>query len=178
MRVAKKLKRQGVSVRMTRTNDSFISLEKRSSLLQLWSDASAFVSIHVNSSCAHRASGIETYCLHDSLFQNGQSSCTIQQKRIISAWQSRLYGLGNHLAHYVHTGCLMSVQKMQPHVVDRKVKHAIPRVLLGAMIPSILVEVGFLSNQVENMLLQKEQYRSYLSDGIVKGILSYLKNNC
>jgi N-acetylmuramoyl-L-alanine amidase len=57
-------------------------------------------------------------------------------------------------------------------VVDRKVKFSVTQLLLGAQMPSVLVEVGFLSNPKEAQLLKSAQYQNVLAQGIVDGIMS------
>lgn len=55
-------------------------------------------------------------------------------------------------------------------------KSAVTQVLLGVTIPAALIEVGFLTNKYEAALLNTEEYRFLLADGIVSAVCSYLKS--
>lgn len=58
-------------------------------------------------------------------------------------------------------------------MVDRNVKFGVSQVLLGAQMPSALIELGFLSNSKEATLLSDKRYQSELVHGIYNGIVSY-----
>ena len=60
-------------------------------------------------------------------------------------------------------------------IKDRKIKYAVPQVLLGTMCPAILIELGFLSNPHESQLLGSEHYQQLLAKGICEGILTFIK---
>jgi N-acetylmuramoyl-L-alanine amidase len=59
---------------------------------------------------------------------------------------------------------------------DYGIKQAPFYVLLGAQMPSILIELGFLTNSMDSTLLQSEEHQSTLIDGIAKGINKYIMN--
>jgi N-acetylmuramoyl-L-alanine amidase len=58
--------------------------------------------------------------------------------------------------------------------VDRKVKSAVAQVLLGAQMPSVLVEVGFLSHEKESQLLNTPRYQKVVAQGIFEGIMAII----
>ena len=163
-RVAERLRRAGVEVRLTRTGDYALSLEGRARRAEAW-DADLFVSIHVNAASNRGASGHETYVLTAPGFASTGSSRP----------DATVYR-GNHhdqlsmvLGELIQRG-LVSYAKGE----DRGVKHARYMVLKEAPCPAALVECGFVSNRREESLLMQESYRKKLSNGIASGILSYI----
>jgi N-acetylmuramoyl-L-alanine amidase len=60
-----------------------------------------------------------------------------------------------------------------PTAKDRGVKSAPLVVLVGAKVPSVLVEVGFLSNAREEALLRKSEYRQRLAEALFRGVSHY-----
>ncbi len=81
----------------------------------------------------------------------------------------------NLLAHEVQNNILAQVAPLYG-IKNRKVKNAVPQVLLGTTCPAILIELGFLSNHHESQLLGSEGYQQLLAKGICKGILTFKKN--
>ena len=61
-------------------------------------------------------------------------------------------------------------------VIDRKVKHSVTQVLLGAQMPAVLVEVGFVSHKKEAALLGDYQYQNRIAQGICDGILFAIRS--
>jgi N-acetylmuramoyl-L-alanine amidase len=77
--------------------------------------------------------------------------------------------LGNH----VHRAMVRGAREKTKDVRDLGVKQAPFYVLIGANMPSILVEIGFMSNKAEEKRLMSEEYLDRLTDGIVEGIRQY-----
>ena len=82
----------------------------------------------------------------------------------------------NRLAHNVQTGMVGGVQRTYPDIRSLGVKQAPFYVLIGAEMPAVLVEVGFLSNQKERERLVKKTYQERITDGISDGIKSYIES--
>ena len=80
----------------------------------------------------------------------------------------------NRLARSVHSGVLGTVRRKY-RVRDLKVKQAPFYVLIGARMPAILVEVGFITNPTEHKRLNSRNYRDLLAKGIAKGIADYAR---
>ena len=78
------------------------------------------------------------------------------------------------MARSVHGGLLGAVRKKY-RVRDLKVKQAPFYVLIGARMPAILVEVGFITNSTEYKRLNSRKYRDLLAEGIAKGIADYAR---
>jgi N-acetylmuramoyl-L-alanine amidase len=155
--VAKKLKqlleKQGIAVRLTRDKDKFIQLDDRTSLANK-DNCALFISLHANSSSRESACGIETYFSEGSL---------LKQPNDKRDKESKVLALDVH-------DCLLRATKAE----DRKVRKEVSQVLLGTLHPSILVELGFMSNRQEAKKLSNSRYQNKLAEGLAKGIAKYL----
>ena len=74
------------------------------------------------------------------------------------------------LAVFIQT----AIKKELPKTRNRGIKQAGFHVLVGAAMPKVLIETGFLTNKSEAQLLNKSSYRSQLAYGIFKGVQSYI----
>ncbi|WP_432734453.1 N-acetylmuramoyl-L-alanine amidase [Maridesulfovibrio sp. FT414] len=182
--LAAKLKKAGFTVLYTRADDTFIPLEERTAMANI-KKADMFISMHCN---AHRSSsinGIETYTLN--LARNRNSVRVAARENAVSA--KRISDLqviltdlmlnskmkeSKDLAQNIHTGSLASIRK-QWSVNDQGVREAPFYVLMGAKMPSVLIELGYLTNRTEAKRLKSDKYLSFIADGIVQGVLEYKK---
>ena len=89
---------------------------------------------------------------------------------ILQEIDSVVFEQSMQLAQAVHKNVLETAKIKNTSVVDRKVKHKVAQLLLGSEMPSILVELGFLTNQEEALLLQKSSYQKDLALGICEGV--------
>jgi N-acetylmuramoyl-L-alanine amidase len=80
------------------------------------------------------------------------------------------------LAHEVQNGMMEDIKKRYNPIRNLGVKQAPFYVLVGARMPAILVETGFITNNIERKRLLSSQYHNTLADGIVAGIESYIEN--
>ena len=182
--------RLGCNVVMTRDKDVFIPLEQRPFIAKS-KGADLFVSIHVNASRKRKAKGIETY-IHglnasdrDAMATAARENATTMKtlKELDSEVNKILKGLTTgsndedslHLAHAVQTSLVDAVKPVQRHVADRSVKRAFFYVLINTEMPSILAEVGFISNPEEEKLLRKESYRQSIAEALFQGIKKYVE---
>lgn len=183
---------KNVRVYLTRETDVFISLEERTAFANS-KDADLFVSIHTNASHRRTARGIETYFLN---WTNDEESMRVAarenaislekmkehtnrykndvDKILIDLMRENKRNESVKLAHYVQKSIISALRDNHSGINDLGVKSALFYVLLGAKMPSILVEVSFISNPIEEKLLSKESYRDYIARAIVAGIESYL----
>jgi N-acetylmuramoyl-L-alanine amidase len=189
--MAKKLKtkiekRLGCEVLLTRTTDIFIPLDERTAFANI-KKADLFVSLHVN---AHKQSGIfgiETYFLNmttdkQAVLVAARENATSEKN--ISDLQSILNDLmlntkiseSSRLAHSVQDGILSDLRKKYGENKSLGVKQAPFYVLIGAEMPSILIETGFLTNSTERKKLISDTYHEILSEGISRGIDAYIKS--
>jgi N-acetylmuramoyl-L-alanine amidase len=175
--------RMGAEVIYTRTDDTFIPLEGRTALANE-SKADLFLSIHANSSPLTKIAGVETYYLNftdvkDALDvasrENASSQKSIFELRDIiqtitlhdKAEESKEF------AGRLQTSLYTFSAKNFPNSRNRGVKKAPFVVLIGATMPSVLAEIGFLSNAHEEILLKKADYRQRLADALFRGISRY-----
>lgn len=184
-RAAPKLRKLlGVEVLLTRTSDKFLPLEDRTAFANTH-EADIFVSVHLNAAASHRLSGLETYFLNlasdeESMRVAARENATT--KRSISDLQVILNDLmlnskineSNRLARALHKTMLASVRKTY-QVRDLKVKQAPFYVLIGARMPAVLCELGFITNPNEHQRLGSRRYREYLAESLALGIAAYVK---
>jgi N-acetylmuramoyl-L-alanine amidase len=175
--------RLGAEVIYTRTDDTFVPLEARTALANE-KKADLFLSIHANSSSSRRSAGVETYYLNhtdskESLDvaarENASSQKSIFELRDLiqkialqdKAEESKEFAARIQAALYSFSA------RNVPNSKNRGVKKAPFVVLIGANMPSVLAEIGFLSNPREEALLKKPDYRAKLAEAIFRGISRY-----
>ncbi len=187
--IAKRLKpllekKLGCKVLLTRNRDVFLPLEDRTALANTH-DADLFISLHLNAAPSHRLSGVETYFLNlasddESMRVAARENATTE--RSISDLQVILNDLmlnskineSNRLARSLQKG-LLKEMRTSWRVRDLKVKQAPFYVLIGARMPAVLVELGFITNPTEHQRLTKSTYRERLAEGIADGVAAYAK---
>lgn len=172
---------------LTRDRDIFVPLDERAAIANR-SNADLFVSIHTNASPNRKARGIETYILNwtddEEAMRVAARENAISLKKMKQVQNELGVILASlereakrdesvKLASYVQNSLVSSVQPKHPGVNNLGVKQALFYVLVGAKMPSILVETSFISNNEEEMLLADEFYRQRLAYSIVSGINSY-----
>jgi N-acetylmuramoyl-L-alanine amidase len=160
---------------LTRSHDETLSLSERTAKAQECGNVQALVTIHTNSSQSLKTQGIETFCHQPHLFNTTTYRGESFFKSLIFNVYNDIDMRSFRLAQIVHDSVLQYAKKENATVVDRKVKHQVSQLLLGSIVPSILLELGFLSNPEESALLQKESYQLLLAHGVVEGIDTFLK---
>ena len=173
-----------VEVFMTRTTDIYLGLDARTAFANKHK-GDLFVSIHINASAQPSLSGIETYYLNLTTDNEALSLAAKENQtslKSISDLQSILNDLmtnskileSSKLAEMVHSSLLSMTNKSENHTQDLGVKKAPFIVLLGAEMPSILIEAGFLTNSEERNQLQTAKYQRIVAEGIYRGIVNYM----
>lgn len=178
-----------LKIYVTRKNDSFVSLEDRVSKTARWSSRQnvIFVSIHGNISLKPSISGFEIYTLSDRasdsealaterLENAGFTPDDIEQTDSTYSLLADLIRDGTRkesewLAEYVYDDTLKT-----SHAYGRGLKRANFFVLKYNTVPSILVEIGYMSNKSEAKKLEDEEYQNKLAVGIYKGISRYIND--
>ena len=186
-RLAKKIRRElECQVFMTRNSDRFLTLEERTAIANT-KNADLFISIHTNSHRDRRAFGIETYFLNLATDDEAIRVAAIENAtstKNISDLQNILYDLvqnakineSSRLAGYVQGSMINHLKrKRYSRINDKGVKQAPFYVLLGAQMPSVLVETSFISNPRECKRLINPKYQERLCEAIVHGIKQYIK---
>jgi N-acetylmuramoyl-L-alanine amidase len=176
--------RMGAEVFLTRDDDTFISLEERTSLANQH-HADLFVSIHANSSRIRSISGVETYYLdfaktdaerEIAARENATSDKNVSDledliKKIAKADKS---AESRELASLVQQKLYSGSKKLLPSTHNRGVRRAPFVVLIGASMPSVLAEVAFISNPKDEKLLGKKANQDALAKALFAGIEGYV----
>lgn len=174
----------GVDVVMTRSTDVFIPLEERTAIANKVG-ADLFLSVHANAAPNKNASGIETYYLNlaktDKVAQlaakeNGTSLEKVSVLQAILFDLMANYKLNDsaHLADEVQKSLHKKVRGDFGETKNLGVKQGPFYVLVGASMPSILVETAFLSNLNEEKRLNDPSYQEAVAEGIMEGVRSYI----
>lgn len=175
--------RMGAEVVYTRSDDTFVPLETRTAIAND-RKADLFVSIHANNSPVPRIAGVETYYRNmtsskDALDVAARENAASQ--RSIAELEDLLHKVmmgdkveeSKEFAGRVQASLYAFSARNLPGMRDRGVKKAPFVVLAGAKSPSVLVEIGFLSNSREEALLRKPDYRQKLAEALFRGISRY-----
>ena len=162
---------------MTRSLDEGIPLEKRIKKLNKKSNPDLLISIHANSSVSDKACGIETFCLKSSLFKVAGEMKNARCHYILNKFRKKQYKKSERFANLIQKTTFASAKKINPFVVNRGIKHAVARMLLGIDFPGALVEVGFLTNKKELKLLRTNAYQSIIAHSLCRSIISYFKQS-
>jgi N-acetylmuramoyl-L-alanine amidase len=165
-RVKAHLEARKIKVRMTRTGDTYPSLDQRSAYAAK-AGADLFVSIHADSAGSSSAHGVETFVMTAS---GCDSSNFYGQSGDKSTQPGNTYDAANAVLGFSIQSNLIKMSKRS----DRGLRRARFAVLKKAPCPAVLVECGFLSNPEEEALMIDANYREAVARGISNGILGYI----
>ncbi|MBF0385564.1 MAG: N-acetylmuramoyl-L-alanine amidase [Candidatus Omnitrophica bacterium] len=180
------LREKGFRVSMTRDSDKYITLQERTTIASS-TEADLFISIHANASLARKANGVEVY----TLMELGLADKYEEQRKINHSlvYKNLDMAQGNNelesiVSDMYYSNKQSESQKLAKSIISnisrlaksryRGIKEERYFVLRNTLIPAVLVEVGFLSNQKESVLLGNKSYRQKLADSIAKGIIDYV----
>ncbi len=178
--------RMGSEVLYTRSDDTFIPLERRTAIANE-QKADLFLSIHANSSPYPRIGGVESYYLN---FTNAKDALAVASRENASSDKSvfELRDLiqkitlqdkaeeSKQFAASVQAALFPFAAHYDPGIKNRGVKKAPFVVLIGASMPSVLAEIGFLSNVREESLLKKSDHRQKLAEALYRGVFRYAQS--
>lgn len=185
------LKQRGYKVYLTRSTDKFIKVMDRT-ILANEKNADLFISIHTNSMPKEKASstsGIETFFLSPARSERAKKVAALENKddiREMSESSKNVFleslnrpriTASHKFAIDVQSGLLQAARTKYKDVRDTGVKEGPFWVLVGAQMPSILIELGFISHPVESKRLYQKDYQQLLANGIANGIDSYFLKN-
>ena len=185
--LAKRIEKEvGCEVYLTRTTDVFLSLEQRTAIANM-RKADLFISLHINAHKNKKIWGLETYFLNMATDERAVMVAARENatsEKNISDLQTILNDLmlntkiheSSRLAHAVQGGIVSEVDARYKGVRDLGVKQAPFYVLIGAEMPAILVETGFLTNRIERKRLLSKKYHERVAEGITEGINTYIKS--
>lgn len=185
------LKQRGYKVYLTRNNDNFIKVMDRT-ILANEKNADIFISVHTNAvpkEKANQVSGIETFFLSPARSERAKRVAALENKSDIremsdSSKDVFLESLNrpritasHKLAIDVQAGLLQSTKTKYKDIKDSGVREGPFWVLVGAQMPSILVELGYISHNIESKRLYNKEYQQLLANGIANGVDSYFSKN-
>ncbi len=189
-KVRKHLQRLGFRVYMTRTRDRFVRLRDRTRYANR-KKADAFVSIHANAIGSYKrdtAKGLESYFLQVTRSARSmrvaakENSVVLRAKDMISknVILNLMTGpkivMSNKLAIDLQKGMLKNARSRYRGVDDHGVRPGPFWVLVGAQMPAVLVEVGYITHPVEKKRLIDPKYQDLIAKGIAEGISNYFAN--
>jgi N-acetylmuramoyl-L-alanine amidase len=190
-RLKDRLERLDYQVYMTRDDDTFVKLPKRTEFANQ-KNADIFVSIHANAAPNKKLAkvfrGLETYYLSPAQTQRAKEAAEKENSVVLekadyytkNAYISLInrekivesHKLGLDINRYM----LRNLQEHYGEVEDGGVKPANFWVLVGALMPAVLVEIGYITHPKEGENLEKNYYQKLLAKGIAEGIERYLSN--
>lgn len=178
------LKEQGFEVHYTRTTDKFIPLEERTAMANA-RNADLFISVHCNAYKDTSAKGFEVYYLNlatdaqavrVAARENGVSAKKISDMQFILSdlMLNSKINESRQMASMVEEETLR-VMRPKYSLASHGSKGAFFYVLTGARMPSILVELGYLTNPAEAAKLNTDAYLTTMAQGLTRGVLAYKK---
>ncbi len=184
------LVKRGYTVYMTRNDDGFVKLRKRTQFANR-KKADLFLSIHANSvpkRNRHKANGIETYFLSTNRSERSMRVAAIENvdigKMEQGGMQDALHLMNrekifasNKLAIDIQRNMLGSVREQHKDVLDNGVRSGPFWVLVGAQMPAVLIELGFISHPKEAVRMVDHRYQQKLAIGISNGVDRYFAKN-
>lgn len=177
-------------IMLTRDSDVFIPLHKRAEIANN-ANADMFISIHANASYNRMAYGIETYILNWTDDEEAmrvaarENAISLKEmKRLRDELSIILASLESEskrdesikVAGFIQRSLVSGNAPDYLANYDRGIKQALFYVLVGAKMPSALLEVGFISNPLEEKMLNNETHRLNIANSIISGILKYFSD--
>ncbi|MBL7072057.1 MAG: N-acetylmuramoyl-L-alanine amidase [Candidatus Omnitrophica bacterium] len=188
--VAKKIKKlleqEGIDVTMTRDSDIFIPLGKRARIANE-NDADLFVSIHANANNNRWIKGFEIYCLTDKATDDNARALAASENSALE-YEEGSFANSSKMTEAIVWDLKFSENREESielaesiyedvsekmNLKKKNVRSARFYVLKGTEMPSVLVELSYLSNKTDENNLKKSSYKQKLAEGIVSGILNY-----
>jgi N-acetylmuramoyl-L-alanine amidase len=175
--------RLGAEVVYTRSTDTFIPLEERTKIAND-QRADLFISIHANASAESTATGVETYYFNLTSDKKGLDLATRENAASVSSisdlndmlhravLQAKLEE-SREFAQKVQQALWVNSERMNSKAHDRGVRQAPFVVLIGATMPSILAEIGFVSNPHDEKLMKRIDQREKIAEALLRGVSQY-----
>ena len=185
------LKKRGYVVHYTRSNDTFINLKSRTAFANK-KNADMFISLHANAAPnakqAQNFSGVETFFLSPARSERSKNAAALEnkgdledmnefsQETFLNFLNREKIIASNKLAIDIQGYMLEAVQDKFKSK-DGGVREAPFWVLVGATMPAVLVEMGYISHPDEGKRLGKNEYQNAIANGIANGVDAYFQKN-
>ena len=190
-KAGKELQGRGYKVYYTRSKDKFINLRDRTKYANDKA-ADLFISIHANAAPtkakATSMRGIETFFLSPARSERSKNAATLENKSDVDEMnyfskQTFLNFLNrekiiasNKLAIDVQREVLARAKSVSSKASDGGVREAPFWVLVGALMPAVLLEVGYITHPSEGELINNSKYQDALANGLADGVDVYFSN--
>jgi N-acetylmuramoyl-L-alanine amidase len=181
--LGKMLQDKGFEVLYTRTTDVFVPLEERTAMANS-KNVDLFISLHANAHRNRSIRGFEVYYLNfaqsqDAMRVAARENAVSTQK--ISDLQYILTDLmlsskiteSRDLANKIHGTTIKHIRSKYSGVGDNGVRQAPFYVLMGARMPSILLEMGYMTNEQDLKLMLSDDFLRHMAGGLTQGVLAY-----
>jgi N-acetylmuramoyl-L-alanine amidase len=170
--------RLGADVIYTRTDDSYVALEKRTEIANL-SQADLFLSVHANYSDYPSARGVETY--YTNTYSSMKARSADDEKNELEPqnvdWTNvdiqHKVRESHRLAASVQHALYGTLARKNPGMPNRGVKRAQYFVLAGTTMPAVLAEISFVSSPTDEDNLQSASYRQQVAEALYEGLARY-----
>ncbi|MDP3265260.1 MAG: N-acetylmuramoyl-L-alanine amidase [Sulfuricurvum sp.] len=192
LELSEQLKAMGYTVYMTRSTDVFIELKDRTKFAND-KMADLFLSVHANAipkgADANAAYGIETYFLSPGRSERAMRVAALENSEdmgemgafgklsFLNVLNTEKIIASNKLAIDIQKGVLNNLRKLFPNVKDNGAREAPFWVLVGAQMPAILLETGYISNPDESTRIADSKYQKWMVEGMIDGVKHYFANN-
>jgi len=194
IRLASKIRTQypEVSVLLTRSCDEFLPLQSRADFVNK-NNADLFISIHTNSAETRSAHGTEVFILGTDRMDDNLD-IAMRENAVIkleSDYQTTYQGFdpnsvesyimfelmqNRHMDQSLHYASLVQKEFTNTlHRADRGVRQAAFWVLLKSACPSVLIEMGFISNADEEIYLKSDQGKREIAEALFDAFVAYYK---
>ena len=188
LRLQGELERRGVHAILTRTGDYFVTLADRTAFANK-AGADLFISIHLNSSPAAATTGIETYYLNNTT-DRATMRLAAMENASGGAYGTAAGGDLNYILSDMRQQYKANESVALASMIEAQTAADLNAslgvqvsalgamrgpfyVLVGAQMPAVLVECGFLSNRDEAARLASAQYQQVLAEGIAEAVVHY-----
>lgn len=184
LRTGKILQKRGYKIYYTRSRDTFIRLRSRTQYANK-KGADLFLSIHANASSKKLLHGVETFFLSPDRSNRSKGVAALENKSdikdmdyfskqtFLNVFNREKIISANKLALDVQQGMLNRLKSKYSSIRDGGVREAPFWVLVGAQMPAILIETGYITHATERTRLFNSHYQDLLAKGIADGIDSY-----
>ena len=191
LKLGNELKKRGYKVLYTRNSDKFINLRDRTKFAND-KNAALFISIHANAAAnaskIKTSEGVETFFLSPARSERSKKAAEkenqgdfeeinyFSKQSILNFLNREKIVASNKLAIDVQKNILNQTRKKYK-VVDGGVREAPFWVLVGALMPAILVEIGYITHPSESKKISSKDFQNSLVLGIADGVENYFYNN-
>lgn len=175
-----KLQAKGIEVRLTRTKDEYLTLRQRGRMANAM-DADLFVSVHANATENHSHSGYETFILTPEAVDVDSRALRHNSGRARPGLDAKTCAMLDDIERSttqmrsadVAKSIQDNMRTLRGKAGDRGVRQDSMHVLLGATMPAVLVELGFIDHPIEGEELMDPKLREKMADAIAEAIFAH-----